>query len=47
MLKALLVSLAAFISFDAVAWDSAMRVTLLRQATNAVAEVEALDWTWA
>lgn len=47
MLKALLISLAALISFDAVAWDSAVRMALLRQATIAVHEAESLDWTWA
>lgn len=47
MLKALLVSLAALICFDAVAWQSAVRQAVLFQASIAIAEIKANDWTWA
>lgn len=46
MLKALLISLATFVSFDAVAWHSAIRQELVREAGVAIAQLEQLDWSW-
>lgn len=46
MLKALLVSLAALVTFDAVAWDSRYRSALVTDVVIAVAQIEALDWSW-
>lgn len=46
MLKALLIGLATFVSFDAVAWQSAMRHQLLGEAKIAASEIAALDWSW-
>jgi hypothetical protein len=46
-MKAFLVSLAVLVVFDAVAWHSAMRTTLVRQAVQAASTIGDLDWTWA
>lgn len=46
MVKAVLISLAALVSFDAVAWHSAMREQIVRQTSDAIAGIVALDWNW-
>ena len=46
VLKAVLISIAAFVSFDAIAWHGALRVETARQVGIAVQEVEDLDWSW-
>ncbi len=46
MLKAFLISLAAFVSFDAVAWQGAIRMEVTRQFAIAWIEVQELDWSW-
>jgi hypothetical protein len=46
MLKAVLISLATLVSFDAVAWDSAVRAALMREARSAVVQIESLSWRW-
>ena len=46
MLKALLISLATLVSFDAVAWQSAMRQELVRAANVAWSQAASQDWSW-
>jgi hypothetical protein len=46
MLKAFLIAAATLVSFDAVAWQSAMRQELVREAVAATSKVTALDWSW-
>lgn len=46
MLKALLISLAALVTFDAVAWQSRFRSALVSDVVIAAAQIEALDWDW-
>jgi hypothetical protein len=46
MFKALLISLATLISYDAVAWQSSVRHELVRAAAKALSYVAALDWSW-
>lgn len=46
MLKAMLISLAALVTFDAVAWQSQYRVALLGDIVFAASEIESLDWSW-
>ena len=46
MLKALLISLAVLVTFDAVAWQSRYRVALLGDVVLAASEIESLDWSW-
>lgn len=46
MLKAVLISLAALVTFDAVAWESRVREELVRELVFTIARVQALDWSW-
>ena len=46
MLKAVLISLAALVSFDAAAWQSQVRTKLVYDARLAIAQIKSLDWTW-
>jgi hypothetical protein len=46
MFKAILISLATLVSFDAVAWESMIRKELVREAGVAASEFAALDWSW-
>jgi hypothetical protein len=46
MLKAFLVAVATLVSFDAVAWQSAIRHELVREASGAISDLALLDWTW-
>ncbi len=47
MFKALLISLATLVSFDAVAWQSAVRHELVREAGIAFTQLAELDWSWS
>jgi hypothetical protein len=46
MLKALLIALASLVSFDAVAWQGALRHEVVHDLLVAVSEVSALNWNW-
>jgi hypothetical protein len=46
MFKAVLISLATLVSFDAVAWNSAVRAALMHEARSAVVQIESLSWRW-
>lgn len=46
MLKAILIAAASLVSYDAVAWHSAMRHKLVGETVQAVSSLAALDWTW-
>ena len=44
MLKAVLIAVAAFLLFDAVAWGGAIRMEIMRETAVALAEIQSLDW---
>jgi hypothetical protein len=45
-MKAVLVALAVFIAFDALAWGGGVRHEIVRQFMIATSEIAGLSWTW-
>jgi hypothetical protein len=46
-MKALLISVATLVVFDAAAWHGALRTALIGQAFAFAATIGGLDWSWA